>query len=317
MIDFRYHLVSIVSIFLALAVGIALGAGPLKGQLGDQLESQIKSLASEKSTLNGQLSEARKAADKRDAFMATENKTLLAGSLGGMTIAIVTLPGADGGLVKSTTATLTEAGAKIGTTVSVKASWTDPGNATQRSTAATAAELALGLTPDTPPGAQPVDGVLAASVMGTNESATDLAKRSAALKVLADAKLLSIDPNPITIVSTYAVVISGPVTGGSSAENTTAAKEYAALSAALDVASNGAVVGSNVGVDTPTSGISVVSTVRADNDIRAVLSTVDDLGIPMGQASLVRALMEQQKGDAGQYGLGADAGAAFPVLQGG
>ena len=30
LIDFRYHLVSIVSIFLALAVGIVLGAGPLK-----------------------------------------------------------------------------------------------------------------------------------------------------------------------------------------------------------------------------------------------------------------------------------------------
>ena len=30
MIDFRYHLVSLVSVFLALAVGIVLGAGPLK-----------------------------------------------------------------------------------------------------------------------------------------------------------------------------------------------------------------------------------------------------------------------------------------------
>ena len=30
MIDFRYHLVSLISVFLALAVGIALGAGPLK-----------------------------------------------------------------------------------------------------------------------------------------------------------------------------------------------------------------------------------------------------------------------------------------------
>ena len=33
MIDFRYHIVSIVSIFMALAVGIVLGAGPLEGEL--------------------------------------------------------------------------------------------------------------------------------------------------------------------------------------------------------------------------------------------------------------------------------------------
>ena len=39
MIDFRYHLVSIISIFMALAVGIVLGAGPLQGQIGDTLNS--------------------------------------------------------------------------------------------------------------------------------------------------------------------------------------------------------------------------------------------------------------------------------------
>ena len=31
MINFRYHIVSIVSVFLALAIGVALGGGPLKG----------------------------------------------------------------------------------------------------------------------------------------------------------------------------------------------------------------------------------------------------------------------------------------------
>lgn len=41
MIDFRYHLVSIISIFLALAVGIVLGAGPLQGNLGSQLTDQV------------------------------------------------------------------------------------------------------------------------------------------------------------------------------------------------------------------------------------------------------------------------------------
>ena len=39
-IDFRYHLVSIVSIFLALAVGIVLGAGPLKEDIGNTLTSR-------------------------------------------------------------------------------------------------------------------------------------------------------------------------------------------------------------------------------------------------------------------------------------
>ena len=78
--------------------------------------------ASEKSALNSQLSDARKAADARDRFMATENKQLLAGRLGGANIALIVLPGADSGVVKSTTQTLSSAGAKIGATVAIKAS---------------------------------------------------------------------------------------------------------------------------------------------------------------------------------------------------
>ena len=40
MISFRYHIVSIVSVFLALAVGIALGGGPLKGEVDNTLVDQ-------------------------------------------------------------------------------------------------------------------------------------------------------------------------------------------------------------------------------------------------------------------------------------
>ena len=41
-ISFRYHIVSIVSVFLALAVGIALGGGPLKGEVDNTLVDQVK-----------------------------------------------------------------------------------------------------------------------------------------------------------------------------------------------------------------------------------------------------------------------------------
>ena len=50
MIDFRYHLVSLISVFLALAVGIALGAGPLKETIGDTLTGQVEVLRGERET---------------------------------------------------------------------------------------------------------------------------------------------------------------------------------------------------------------------------------------------------------------------------
>ena len=51
MIDFRYHVVSLISVFLALAVGIALGAGPLKETIGDTLTGQVEQLRQEKDAL--------------------------------------------------------------------------------------------------------------------------------------------------------------------------------------------------------------------------------------------------------------------------
>jgi hypothetical protein len=45
LIDFRYHLVSLVAVFLALAAGIVLGAGPLNDTLGHALEKQTRALS--------------------------------------------------------------------------------------------------------------------------------------------------------------------------------------------------------------------------------------------------------------------------------
>ena len=42
MISFRYHIVTLVSVFLALAVGVALGGGPLKGEVDNTLVEQVK-----------------------------------------------------------------------------------------------------------------------------------------------------------------------------------------------------------------------------------------------------------------------------------
>ena len=126
MIDFRYHLVSIVSIFLALAVGIVLGAGPLKEDIGNTLTSEVTRLREDRTELRARLDEAEKAAQARDAFTEAGNKTLLRDRLQDATLTVVVLPGADANLVKSTTSTLARAGAKIGSTVTVLDAWVDP-----------------------------------------------------------------------------------------------------------------------------------------------------------------------------------------------
>ena len=55
MISFRYHIVSIVSVFLALAVGVALGGGPLKGEVDNTLVDQVKTDRAAKAALEAQI----------------------------------------------------------------------------------------------------------------------------------------------------------------------------------------------------------------------------------------------------------------------
>ncbi|MBN9375395.1 MAG: copper transporter, partial [Cellulomonas sp.] len=65
MVDFRYHLVSLVAVFLALACGIALGAGPLRDAIGDTVSGRNAALTAQ----NAQLTKERDAAtaDQRAA----------------------------------------------------------------------------------------------------------------------------------------------------------------------------------------------------------------------------------------------------------
>ena len=61
MIDFRYHIVSLISVFLALAVGIVLGAGPLNEPIARGLTQSVKQLQSDRDAKNDQLKTAQAA----------------------------------------------------------------------------------------------------------------------------------------------------------------------------------------------------------------------------------------------------------------
>jgi hypothetical protein len=112
-IDFRYHLVSIVAVFLALAIGIVIGATQLKGATESTLDSQsraeqhqIGSLRTQNKSLQSQLGTAQQ-------FAQASGPDLLAGRLSGQRVVLVTAPGSDSAIVTGVTATLTQAGAKV------------------------------------------------------------------------------------------------------------------------------------------------------------------------------------------------------------
>ena len=61
-------------------------------------------------------------------------------------------------------------------------------------------------------------------------------------------------------------------------------------------------------------GVSVVATVRNDATATDGVSTVDNAGVALGQASIVHGLVQQAAGEVGQYGLAPGADAPYAPL---
>lgn len=112
MITLRHHIVSLVSVFLALAVGIVLGGGPLS-EIG-RAEGR-----SADTGLDPAMTAAQQRADFGDAFAGSAASTVYAGRLAERAVAVVTLPGADTGVVDQLVEQVGAAGGTVSGTYAV------------------------------------------------------------------------------------------------------------------------------------------------------------------------------------------------------
>ncbi|MEO7746814.1 MAG: copper transporter [Actinomycetota bacterium] len=313
MIDFRYHIVSIVSIFLALAVGILLGAGPLQGNLGTTLTNQVSTLRQEKSDLRTQLDAAQRQVDAGDAFATAITPDLVSARLGGYPIVVVTLPGADADTVTALTGVLAQAGGTVSGTVGITSAWTDPAKAGVRdellTTLAPSAGESAGevATPERRLGALLASALLVPKLTDVTRPDTTAAATLAALKA---ADLVTYDGDGPVAATLAVVVAPAPDAKVTDDRRTSDLAGWVALARGLDAAGRGSAV---VGVPDSAGTGGVVAAVRAEAATAKVVSTVDDLGTPMGLIATVYALREQAAGAAGQYGVGAGASAVLPA----
>jgi hypothetical protein len=104
-IDFRYHLVSLIAVFLAVALGIVIGTTALNAPILDDLEGEVAALTEDKRELETQTQELQAQLDSGDAFEAavaptlvtlpeTDNTGQLVGSLLAQVLMRPTAPGA-------------------------------------------------------------------------------------------------------------------------------------------------------------------------------------------------------------------------------
>jgi hypothetical protein len=292
MISLRYHVVSIAAVFLALAVGVLLGAGGVSQRLlsattdrADGLDAQVQALTAERDRLTAGQRVA-------EGFASRIGPAAVRGLLDGKTVAFVSV-GADPADRDAVGTLLGDAGATVTGELALTAAVGDPARADQLR------ELTSQLLPT---GAQLpsasdtgslVGGLLGGVLLGSD---VDAEAAESVLTGLTSAGFVTPGdrPEPAELV----LVLTGGALDGVDAAD--AAAVTARMAAELDRAGGaGAVLAGRSGSADATGAVGVA---RADPAITAGLSTVDDVQAASGQVSAVLALREQVDGRAGRYG---------------
>lgn len=319
MIDFRFHMVSLAAVLIALSVGIVLGAGPLNDDIGNTLTNEVNRLRQDKDDLRRQLTDEQRTGAARESFEEQVLPAVLAGELTDSHVTLVLLPESDDTAADDLEETLESAGATVGPTVSVSSAWSATGEDAQTSRDEVAREVLQDL--GRPAGADVSLGSILGTVLGgrtgDGSPTPGAEQREAAFERLADAGLVT-GEGDLGAPSDLFVVIGGPVAGDVQESGTDpdpdaveVATAWVELAQALDLRSSGVVLLAGP-ADVSSGDASPVTLARADSGLSEGLSTVDAPGTALGRAATVLALREQQGGDAGHYGVGSDAGSAIP-----
>lgn len=309
MIDFRYHLVSLISVFLALAVGIVLGAGPLRDTVSDTLTGEVQDLREDRERLRADLEAAELNVIERNDYIEAAAPVLLADLMPEHTVALVTLPGTDPADVEMIRARLGEAGAEVVTEVAVTEAWADPSNRSFRQTFA--GQLLGYLSPAPPADADTatIFGAALAQALTGAEGEEGDADTLYDLLVSAEEPLVSGDRGELAdstlLVGPRPAV---PAEETPDPEDAEAAEETRAAFVALAeslAAQGGVTVGSGLEGE-------LVAAIRADDDAAGVVTTVDSVGEVPASVSVPLALAVVGSGGHGQYGSEAGAEAPMP-----
>lgn len=310
MIDFRYHIVSLVAVFLALAIGIVIGGFTLRGEVGQSLTAQVTQLRTEKNNLRQQAGQASDSLKKRDTFITTVLPSVVNGTLTGQEIAVVVLPGADPTLLQSTRKTIAEAGGAVTSTTYLSKDWISPGFASGKDITGMAASLHITAT-DTSKSRLPSTVLGKALIAGSPKGSKNPA--AGVLPQLVKDQAISVQPQHPQGAGAVVVLWSGM----SSAEDGATTIERWTDSVAALGASADAVVGVSAGAvgGDPSTPDDLVSNLRRTPDSAARMSTVDDGALGMGQAAMALAVQAELQGQSGQYGIDHDATSVLPKSQ--
>jgi hypothetical protein len=312
-IDFRYHLVSIVAVFLALAVGVVLGSAALNGPVVAGLRKSVSTLRHEEDNLGSQNRAQRDQIKSDQEWAQAAGPVLLSHLLASERVVIVTAPGAPGAVTDGVTMALTQAGAKITGQVTIEAPFFD----TAASTRNTLSLLTQRLTPggmslrDGTVQAQAAEliasAILTQDGLGQPVAGSQDSTGASILSGFDTGGFLSVSA-PSIVRATLAVVII-PASPPTTNDSNPASQALVTLSKELGIAGQATVVAGSTTGSGPGSAIQVIRSASS----AGTLSTVDDADTASGQIVVAQALYEVlAKAKPGSYGTGPGASAVGP-----
>ncbi|HEU5037611.1 MAG TPA: copper transporter [Nocardioides sp.] len=279
MISFRQHVVSLVAVFLALAVGVVLGGGPLS-DLGR--DDQPAAATTPQRAV-------RQAASYGDDFATASAARLYADGLHGRKVSIVVMPEADADTVSALGAEVESAGGSVGGTYDVHRALVDSSEKSLVDTLGSQLVQQLGT------GAVSQDAstyVRAGQLVGLAVSGDVPSSDAASVRQSLDGADLMTSPQGATRAPAVLVVLGRPV-------------DPAILSGVV------------AGLADTATGVVVAGSATALADLRAERSaagaaTVDGVDTPLGRVTATLALIRSFTVQGGSFGASGSDG-AVPV----
>lgn len=331
MIDFRYHLVSIVAVFLALAVGIVLGSTELRGAAFSALDRTSNALSTKLEAADNQNSALQQQVQGDHQFAQAAEPVLLKHLLDSKRVVIVTTPGAPSSVVNGIKTGLSDAGATVSGQVALSSKFAD----TSASNLSLLDQLTQQATPsgmtltNGSPQQQAAQVLAAALVTKSGSSGSGNSKSGSSnnsgngngngngsissqdaqtiVSSFSAGQFISVSGHP-TSGATLAVIVT-PATAPQDGNSDPVNQAVVALAQEFGQASQATVVtGASAGSGTG-SAISAVRSSGAANNA----STVDNADSVVGQIVAVQALEQQMNGHKpGSFGTQSNANSAGP-----
>nr|MCW2728159.1 hypothetical protein [Aeromicrobium sp.] len=290
MITFRYHLVSVAAILIALAAGIALGSGPL-----DDARDTLLGTSSSNTADPGLVS-------FEDGFAERTGSGLLKDRLKGQSVVVLTVPGASQGEVKGIVGDLQLAGAEVTGEVELTSKMLDSAG---RQFAEGVAQQSAADVPGVSEAADSYGriGAALARALLADETAEADPTASTIRSAFSEGDLISLTTPPANL-ATLAVLVTGPERAGTDDRSTV----IAALAGALNETGKGVVVAGPASSSTEGGAIKAIR----DGAFSTSVSTVDVTDTASGRIATVLAAASHVGGEPGAWGTSRSTGGALP-----